>query len=180
MRRGGLPSSHETQRAHWFAFSQKDVLTENTVHGFTAGAFLPAGWRHHILAEPQVLSPPSRYRDGRAQGRRPPVLRFAIVTPLKHLVECPFLGPHPDAVHTPKMPTDVVYNSSVLCFLGIVCFVIWRARFARSVDLPPGPRPLPLVGNFFNLPRKREWEVFTQWKAIYGTWGTSRWRHIIH
>ncbi|KDR79686.1 hypothetical protein GALMADRAFT_243769 [Galerina marginata CBS 339.88] len=33
---------------------------------------------------------------------------------------------------------------------------------------PPGPRPLLLVGNIFDMPRKKEWETFSKWKEEYG------------
>jgi hypothetical protein len=52
----------------------------------------------------------------------------------------------------------------VAVFAGI------RLFFARQNLFPPGPRPLPLVGNVLNLLNMDSpWEIFTEWKGQYGT-----------
>ncbi|KIJ61617.1 hypothetical protein HYDPIDRAFT_115784 [Hydnomerulius pinastri MD-312] len=33
---------------------------------------------------------------------------------------------------------------------------------------PPGPKPLPLVGNFFDVPAEKPWETFSKWQREYG------------
>ncbi|PPQ80118.1 hypothetical protein CVT26_012168 [Gymnopilus dilepis] len=38
----------------------------------------------------------------------------------------------------------------------------------RMYDKPPGPPPLPIVGNVFDFPRQRPWETFSKWAQDYG------------
>ncbi|KAF8867186.1 cytochrome P450, partial [Acephala macrosclerotiorum] len=34
--------------------------------------------------------------------------------------------------------------------------------------LPPGPKALPLLGNYLSLPRKKPWLQFTEWAKVHG------------
>jgi hypothetical protein len=44
-----------------------------------------------------------------------------------------------------------------------------RHRSSRHIlPFPPGPKPLPLLGNLFDMPTSREYEVYTQWGKKYG------------
>lgn len=38
----------------------------------------------------------------------------------------------------------------------------------KSKRLPPGPKPLPLIGNVLDLPSERAWLKYTKWKQQYG------------
>lgn len=38
------------------------------------------------------------------------------------------------------------------------------ARYAA----PPGPKPLPLLGNLLDMPTEKEWLTFTEWGKKYG------------
>ncbi|KAK7685068.1 hypothetical protein QCA50_011905 [Cerrena zonata] len=44
----------------------------------------------------------------------------------------------------------------------------------RSKSLPPGPTPIPIFGNLFQLSQQEEWLQFTQWGSIFGELVTFR------
>ncbi|KIJ46878.1 hypothetical protein M422DRAFT_164665 [Sphaerobolus stellatus SS14] len=50
--------------------------------------------------------------------------------------------------------------------ITIAYFIFKRKN--QKLSFPPGPMPLPLVGNLFDMPQAREWEAYTKWGAKYG------------
>jgi hypothetical protein len=62
-----------------------------------------------------------------------------------------------------------------LAVAGACCLTIWhyRKKIRESsphadLPLPPGPKPLPLLGNARDLPESHVWLTYTRWKEIYG------------
>jgi hypothetical protein len=52
---------------------------------------------------------------------------------------------------------------------GLFILLAFRRRAPRStLPLPPGPKPRPLVGNLFDLPREKEWLTYHAWAQQYG------------
>ncbi|GJJ12995.1 hypothetical protein Clacol_007244 [Clathrus columnatus] len=43
-----------------------------------------------------------------------------------------------------------------------------RRKNAQMPPLPPGPKPLPVLGNLLDLPVERDYETYTRWKDVYG------------
>ena len=60
-----------------------------------------------------------------------------------------------------------MWTSAIALVLAISLLYVLR-RQSRTSNSPPGPKPLPLVGNLFDMPRRNPWETFSRWSNIYG------------
>jgi hypothetical protein len=38
----------------------------------------------------------------------------------------------------------------------------------NGLVLPPGPKPLPLIGNLLDMPKEKVWETYCAWNERYG------------
>lgn len=76
--------------------------------------------------------------------------------------------------HTGAHLQMALLSPSYLVLLTIVAFVVWRRWKANAANpgrlpLPPGPKPLPLVGNIFDIPLGvPQWELFEAMAHKYG------------
>jgi hypothetical protein len=57
----------------------------------------------------------------------------------------------------------LVLLSSLAAFLAIRDY-----QRRQGLPYPPGPRPLPLIGNIFDIPREYSWLTYTQLSKKYG------------
>jgi len=56
---------------------------------------------------------------------------------------------------------------AVLLFLSSIR-AIHDYRRRSGLSYPPGPRPLPIVGNLLDIPRTFSWLAYTQFSKKYG------------
>lgn len=61
---------------------------------------------------------------------------------------------------------------SLSSIAGLVAFLavlyVWLRKSNANVPLPPGPKPLPVLGNIRDLKAKEPWISATQWAKTYG------------
>jgi hypothetical protein len=56
-----------------------------------------------------------------------------------------------------------------VCLAGIGLYLVQRLFVPKSpYPLPPGPKPLPLLGNLLSMPSKRVWLAYAAWGKQYG------------
>lgn len=58
----------------------------------------------------------------------------------------------------------------ILLSIYMLIQIVTVMRRGSPLPLPPGPRPIPLVGNIFDFPRGHEGPHWAKHKAIYGNY----------
>lgn len=63
----------------------------------------------------------------------------------------------------------------IVSTLSLASAVAWlgfalerRRRNPHGLPYPPGPKPLPIIGNAMDMPRSREWLQAAEWGEEYG------------
>jgi hypothetical protein len=52
-------------------------------------------------------------------------------------------------------------------------FAIRDYQKRRGLPYPPGPQPLPIIGNLFDIPKEFSWLSYTQLSRDYGIFHSS-------
>ncbi|KAF7360436.1 CUE domain-containing protein [Mycena venus] len=60
---------------------------------------------------------------------------------------------------------EIVSTVATVGALALVVKYLWR----DSRSTPPGPRGLPVIGNWLNIPRREQWLVYQEWSRRYGS-----------
>lgn len=69
---------------------------------------------------------------------------------------------------------NVVMDSPYLviafsALLAVTAVALWKRRMRSSLPFPPGPRPLPILGNLFDMPTKQLSPSLRDMADKYGT-----------
>lgn len=78
--------------------------------------------------------------------------------------------PGPETVFLRLHPNTMLefglLDASVFCCLLLV-HLFYRSRARRRLPYPPGPKPLPLIGNALDIPTVKGFQVFAEWAKQY-------------
>ncbi|ETW77249.1 cytochrome P450 monooxygenase 26 [Heterobasidion irregulare TC 32-1] len=62
-----------------------------------------------------------------------------------------------------------LFNCIILLIVPILLKIYYkRRRNHPDLPCPPGPKPLPLIGNILDIPKRAPWEVYAEWANQYG------------
>lgn len=67
--------------------------------------------------------------------------------------------------------STTVELSFLVALAGVLFFIGGEQKEKNKyahLPLPPGPRPLPLLGNALDLPQSQEFVTYHEWSKIYG------------
>lgn len=68
---------------------------------------------------------------------------------------------------------DLAASIAAVALLGIWAKSATKKTTSR-LPYPPGPKPLPLIGNLFDLPRGKDWLVYHDLAKTYGMFLRNR------
>lgn len=51
---------------------------------------------------------------------------------------------------------------------AVTIYIVRNRRLRTRYPLPPGPKPLPLIGNLLDIPLKDEAATYNAWAGKYG------------
>lgn len=73
---------------------------------------------------------------------------------------------------------DIFTGLATVVLLGFLARMLTKTSSSSRLPFPPGPKRLPLIGNLLDIPRHKEWLVYSQWAQQYGTFSSLRRREM--
>ncbi|KAJ5640911.1 hypothetical protein N7528_000536 [Penicillium herquei] len=63
-----------------------------------------------------------------------------------------------------------MHPTTYLAIFGLLIglYFIKRRKSTSSLPLPPGPKPLPIIGNVHQAPKSHGWQTYREWSEEYG------------
>ena len=73
--------------------------------------------------------------------------------------------------------TDYFTDASALLAFALMLYIVvsWGFGQRHTLPLPPGPKGLPILGNFLDMRAARECETLRTWRDTYGELFISGW-----
>ena len=59
-------------------------------------------------------------------------------------------------------------HAGLLLVIVLLSYTIYGRLHSKALQLPPGPRRLPLIGNLLDMPSGRAWLTYAKWCRDYG------------